>query len=174
MIVAGIDPGISPALSIVSRFNDGSESCVVERIPEEHHWFDPAKLRKLLLKYRVEGVVTEVVGALPQQGVSSTFRFAFATGTICGVVVGLQVPLLRVTPSKWKREVLADYDLGDDNDKKDRKKIQKAAACKFVHDRFPDVSLQPKKRQRTDDIDLADAVCLAVYGLNHYSEFVDG
>jgi hypothetical protein len=89
-----------------------------------------------------------------------------------GVAVGLGIPVMHVTPSKWKRIVLDGYDLGDDAPKKDRKKIQKQAACKFVHDVYPKMNLRPNKRQRTDDIDLADAVCLADYGLRNKHKFL--
>lgn len=169
MILAGIDPGISPAIFIHSFPDDGKY--ILCRIPEENHSFNPWKLRKLLLSNKVQAVCTELVNAISGQGLVSSCRFLRNADLAVGVAIGLGIPVMHVTPSKWKREILADYDLGDDAPPEKRKKIQKQAACSFVHDHFPNLSLKPTSRHRVDDIDLADAVCLGVYGIRHREDF---
>src|SRR5437773_12165536 len=47
-------------------------------------------------------VVIELAGSRPEQGVSSTFKFGRAFGTVVGAVGALNLPLHFVTPSKWK------------------------------------------------------------------------
>lgn len=48
-------------------------------------------------------VILEQVGAMPKQGVSSTFRFGECYGAIQGVVVALGFPIHYVTPQRWKK-----------------------------------------------------------------------
>ncbi|NTE96724.1 hypothetical protein [Agrobacterium tumefaciens] len=45
----------------------------------------------------------ERVGAMPKQGVSSTFTFGHAAGLVEGVVTGAGIPLTLVTPQAWKK-----------------------------------------------------------------------
>jgi crossover junction endodeoxyribonuclease RuvC len=45
----------------------------------------------------------ERVGAMPKQGVSSTFKFGKAYGIAIGVVAALKIPVHFVTPAAWKR-----------------------------------------------------------------------
>ena len=47
--------------------------------------------------------VVEIAGAMPGQGVSSTWKFARATGVVEGVLAGLGWPVHTVTPATWKR-----------------------------------------------------------------------
>lgn len=50
-------------------------------------------------------LVIEEVGARPDEGRSSTFKFGFASGLIEGVAVGRGVPVVRVRPQVWKAEL---------------------------------------------------------------------
>lgn len=47
--------------------------------------------------------VIEQVGAMPKQGVSSTFRFGMAYGSVIAVAQALDVPVELVAPQTWKR-----------------------------------------------------------------------
>ena len=46
--------------------------------------------------------VIELVGAMPKQGSTSGFRFGVGVGLLRGVVSASGVPLVQVTPAKWK------------------------------------------------------------------------
>lgn len=48
-------------------------------------------------------VFLEFVGILPKQGASSAYTFGHATGTVHGVIQGLDLPLTLVAPQKWKK-----------------------------------------------------------------------
>lgn len=47
----------------------------------------------------------EQVGAMPKQGLSSTFNFGVAVGTIEGVLAACEVPYQHIRPAEWKRKV---------------------------------------------------------------------
>ena len=81
MLIA-IDPGaISGACAI---FPDGGEISV-EDLAVANGQLDAASLADLLRGEGVSVAVVERVGAMPKQGVASTFRFGFACGVIEGV-----------------------------------------------------------------------------------------
>jgi crossover junction endodeoxyribonuclease RuvC len=85
-LVIGIDPGLSGALAVL----DGT-----------------GEVRRVAAR-----VVIERVSAMPKQGVSSTFTFGVAFGSILGAVQALNLPIEFVTPVTWKRA------LGLSSDKK--------------------------------------------------------
>jgi crossover junction endodeoxyribonuclease RuvC len=52
---------------------------------------------------RPDLVIIERVGAMPKQGVSSTFRFGKSYGVAIGVVAALKIPVHFVAAGVWKR-----------------------------------------------------------------------
>lgn len=56
--------------------------------------------------------VVEIAGAMPGQGVSSTWKFARATGVVEGVLAGLGWPIHTVSPARWKRALGLGKDKG--------------------------------------------------------------
>lgn len=46
----------------------------------------------------------EQVGAMPKQGVASTFTFGHAAGVVEGIIQGLGIPYTLVTPQAWKKK----------------------------------------------------------------------
>lgn len=53
-------------------------------------------------------VVIEQVNAMPKQGVASSFNFGMGYGIWLGIIAALALPSTRVTPVRWKKDVLAD------------------------------------------------------------------
>ncbi len=105
MIICGIDPGQTGALAFIS--SDGIslyDMPVSARIHGKGQEVTGAELASLLLEYRPDRVMLEVVAAMPKQGVSSVFRFGESYGIVKGVVQALQIPLIGVTPQKWKKQ----------------------------------------------------------------------
>lgn len=47
----------------------------------------------------------EQVHSMPKQGVSTTFKFGKSFGIAIGVVGGLGIPMHRMRPQAWKKEV---------------------------------------------------------------------
>lgn len=93
----------------------------------------------------------EKVHSMPQQGVSSSFKFGRHTGTMYGIVGALGIPLFEVTPQKWKKVVLE----GTAKDK--------AAAADFCSRVYPYISLLATERSRKPHTGIVDAICIARY-----------
>ena len=71
-----------------------------------------AALRHLGVRVVERAAVVEIAGAMPGQGVSSTWKFARATGVVEGVLAGLGWPMHTVTPARWKRDLGLSKDKG--------------------------------------------------------------
>ena len=89
----------------------------------------------------------EQVGSMPNQGVSSTFRFGMAYGIIRGILAGRGMSYQLVRPQKWKKAM----GVGRDKDE-----------CRLLASRmFPN---QARLFVRKKDANRAEAVLIAVYG----------
>jgi len=93
----------------------------------------------------------EKVHSMPEQGVSSVFKFGQNYGTLIGIIGTMGIPLHLVTPQAWKKNILA----GTTKDK--------AAAKDFCRRVYPNVSLLATKRSRVVHDGMADALCIARY-----------
>lgn len=103
----------------------------------------------------IGGVCLEKVGAMPKQGVASTFRFGTGWGMVRGVCAALGLPVVLVMPTQWKRRVLVG--LPHDKD----------GAIRFCTSRWPQADLiLPGCRVPHDG--LADALCIAEYLRIHH------
>lgn len=108
MSVLGIDPGsVSAAYGVLSEdghFKACGDIPVADKMIDPHGWADVVQ-RTMPIE-----TVIEQVGAMPKQGVASSFRFGMGTGIIRGVVQGLGYPLVQVVPGKWKKHFGLDSD----------------------------------------------------------------
>lgn len=107
MLVVGIDPGVHGALALT----DGQRvkvvdmpSFILKRGRGNKTEVDPYGLADAL---RAFGAVTaaflEQVGAMPKQGVSSTFQFGRAAGMAESTIATLGLPLTKVPPGTWMK-----------------------------------------------------------------------
>lgn len=109
--VIGIDPGISGAISVFSRFPSTLHNVVdmptleVDSGKTKKRHISAAGLRDILVCYPEAHVVIEKVGAMPGQGVTSMFNFGRSAGIIEGVVAALRNPHTYVTPAIWTKGV---------------------------------------------------------------------
>lgn len=119
----GIDPGLEGAVVGVSVA--GQVFC--EDTPILHTENSAGKARRIydevamaICLGKIEGklrllpncfdvhVVIEQVHAMPKQGVASSFTFGMGYGIWLGIIAALGFASTRVTPQRWKKEVLAD------------------------------------------------------------------
>ncbi len=149
MTIIGIDPGLSGGVAFLN-----ADARAVP-MPTAGGEIDARALAVLLMEAMPSLVVAEKVGAMPKQGLSSTFKFGKGYGTIIGICAAYQIRLELVTPQRWKGEVLA----GTARDKQ--------AAIDYCTRAFPSVSLIPP-RCRVPQDGMADALCLAEYGRRAY------
>ncbi len=151
-LVVGIDPGLDGAVAVIGP--EGVEAAVTPTLAAGRggrRQYDAAAMARLLAGREVELAVIEAVGAMPGQGVASTFGFGVGYGLWLGVLAALQIPHQAVSPQAWNRVILA----GTARDK--------AAAIAFASRRFPCVPLLATPRSRVPHDGIADAMCLAEF-----------
>ena len=111
MIIFGIDPGVSGAISVL-------EDKKIIEVFDMPTMIDGKKNKKQvngsqvtnIIKERLNNdkekevvVVVEHVNAMPGQGVTSMFNFGQSFGVIKGICSALSLPIYFVRPTKWKK-----------------------------------------------------------------------
>ena len=153
MIIIGIDPGISGAISVV-------ENKKILEVYDTPTMIDGKKNKRQInsaqvtniIKERLSGgkdvvVVVEQVNAMPGQGVTSMFNFGQSFGVIKGICAALSLPIYFVRPTKWKKH----FNLIKTNKDASRTKVIEA---------YPEIS---SKLHRKKDSNRADAILIALY-----------
>lgn len=153
MRVLGIDPGLGGALALLSSESGFVAACPMPLVGGE---LDYPAIADFLRDFDPDLVVMERVHSHPKQGVASTFKFGEGFGGIRGVCGALGFRLELALPTTWKAAVLA----GTAKDK--------AAAVAYVRRAFPDAPLFVSARSRVPHTGIADALCLAAYGLRTF------
>lgn len=106
--ILGIDPGLSGA---VAFYNPDDPSFVTaDDVPVAGHEIDVATLAQRIARMHPDVCFIERVGAMPKQGVASTFKFGMAFGMVRGVVAAAGIPMHLVTPAMWKKHFRLDSD----------------------------------------------------------------
>ena len=153
MIIFGIDPGVSGAISIL-------EDKKILEIYDMPTMIDGKKNKKQVNGSQVTNiikenlttgketvVVVEHVNAMPGQGVTSMFNFGQSFGVIKGICSALSLPIYFVRPSKWKKH----FNLINTNKDASRTKVIQV---------YPEIS---SKLSRKKDSNKADAILIARY-----------
>ena len=109
MIVFGIDPGVSGALSVYEdkKLKEVIDMPTMSAGKQNKKQINAAQL-SLEIKNRINGsteiaVVIEQVSAMPGQGVTSMFNFGQSFGVIKGICSALTLPIYFIRPVKWKK-----------------------------------------------------------------------
>jgi len=150
MIIFGVDPGVSGAISVL-------ENKKVIEVFDMPTMIDGKKNKKQvngsqvtnIIKERLNDdkeiiVVVEHVNAMPGQGVTSMFNFGQSFGVIKGICSALSLPIYFV---KWKKH----FNLI---------KTNKDASRTKVIETYPEIS---SKLSRKKDSNKADAILIARY-----------
>jgi crossover junction endodeoxyribonuclease RuvC len=153
MMIFGIDPGISGAISIL-------EDKKIIEIYDMPTMIDGKKNKKQvngsqvanIFKEKIDSkreisVVVEHVNAMPGQGVTSMFNFGQSFGVIKGVCSALSLPIYFIRPTKWKKH----FNLINTNKDASRTKVIEI---------YPEIS---SKLSRKKDSNKADAILIARY-----------
>ena len=159
MIVFGIDPGVSGALSIYvnKKLKEAIDMPTMSEGKKNKKQINAAQLA-LEIKKRIDGfqdvaVVIEHVTAMPGQGVTSMFNFGQSFGVIKGICSALTLPIYFVRPVKWKKHFNL---IGSSKDASRTKAIEL----------FPNFTNDMKRKK---DANKADAILIGRYFLDHYS-----
>jgi len=153
MMIFGIDPGVSGAISVL-------ENKKVIEVFDMPTMIDGKKSKRQvngaqvsnIFKERLKDdkeivVVVEHVNAMPGQGVTSMFNFGQSFGVIKGISSALSLPIYFVRPTKWKKH----FNLI---------KTNKDASRTKVIEIYPEIS---SKLSRKKDSNKADAILIARY-----------
>ena len=108
MMIWGIDPGLNGGVVLL----DTSVDCNPQifdmptlQVGKSKREVSPILLADILMEDANAPVVVEKVSAMPGQGVTSMFNFGKGYGYIMGVLAGLQMRVVNVTPNRWKKDM---------------------------------------------------------------------
>jgi crossover junction endodeoxyribonuclease RuvC len=153
MVIYGIDPGFSGAIAIYEAGLSWGKMRVYDMpIMKSAKGKTILNLSEILNILQPEDphhnlAVIEQVGAMPNQGVSSTFRFGQGFGQLQMAIAAQKLPVQYVTPQKWKSHFGLSRDKG----------VSRSVAMQ----RFPEIADQFK---RVKDDGRAEAALIALYG----------
>ena len=154
MLIFGIDPGISGAISIFknNKFVEVLDMPTMIDGKKNKRQVNGAQFAHIIKEYSngYDGemsVIVEQVNAMPGQGVTSMFSFGQSFGVIKGVCSALNIPIYFVRPLKWKKY----FDL---------LKTNKDASRTKAIQMYPHIS---DKISRKKDSNKADAILIASY-----------
>ena len=106
-LLCGIDPGLSGAVAFYNFETKSLDSVfdiptqVKKNGKREIDTFHLTQLIDMRASHVLLAVIEEV-HAMPEQGVSSTFTFGYATGIVTGVIAGFNIPAIRTPAAVWK------------------------------------------------------------------------
>lgn len=144
--IMGIDPGsVSGAYALLMP----NGQALVEDLPVVDKQVNASAFAKMITQTPPSVAVVELVGSMPKQGLSSTFKFGMGCGIIRGVLAALDIPVIQVTPAKWKRALGLNAD----------KEKSRALAIRL----YPGARGLDRKR----DAGRAEALLLAHWYRNH-------
>ena len=153
MIIIGIDPGISGAISVIEnkKILEVYDTPTMIDGKKNKRQINSAQVTNIIKERLIERkdivVVVEQVNAMPGQGVTSMFNFGQSFGVIKGICAALSLPIYFVRPSKWKKH----FNLIKTNKDASRTKVIEA---------YPEIS---NKLHRKKDSNRADAILIALY-----------
>ena len=117
-VLVAFDPGISGAAAFHTV--ESGHFLTAEDLPVVAGQVDAVSLANRLSEMKPVAAFVERVGAMPKQGVSSTFKFGQANGVLIGILAALHIPVHFITPGTWKKH----YGLDADKEKSRLKALQ--------------------------------------------------
>jgi crossover junction endodeoxyribonuclease RuvC len=104
MNTLAFDPGLNGAVAVLDPTGDIIVSFDIPTVGAgKQRRVDAANLADAIREHTPYAfAVVEQAAARPGQGVSSTFRFGQAYGTILGILGALAIPVRHISPARWK------------------------------------------------------------------------
>lgn len=107
-LIMGVDPGIRGGIAFLGGRYLGELHCY--DIPTVGSEVDVEEVCRLIRQHEPKLAVIERAGAMPKQGVSSTFKYGVAYGMLRGALTACNVPHHLVAPTQWKKRFALDRD----------------------------------------------------------------
>jgi hypothetical protein len=143
--ILGIDPGLTGAVAFF--FPGAPDRVAAEDMPVVAGEIDCATLAARIAQMGPAFAIVERGGAMPGQGVASTFKFSASYGSVRGVLAALQIRSHLVAPAVWKKHFRLDSD----------KEKARALALRLF-------AASPEHFSRKRDHNKAEASLLALFG----------
>ncbi len=105
----GIDPGLTGALALLNDDSSISDLTDMPVVPltGKRNQVNAVELSRIIKFWQTDNpkitAFLEQVSAMPGQGVSSMFGFGVSFGIVRGVLAALGIPVVLITPQKWKK-----------------------------------------------------------------------
>jgi len=135
-----------------------------QTLPRGNRIIDEAALSALIDEHRPCVAMTEDVWGIKGQAGKSMFTFGEAYGAIVTSCAFKRLPLKKVNPKEWQKEIIPGI--------KSREELKKASIA-WARENYPDAILIPP-RGRVADHNRADAVCICHYHRIQRGEFARG
>ncbi len=158
--ILGIDPGAHGAIAVLDEAGELLDVFDMPSTPEANGRTatNAPLLAPILARAHARVAFCEFVGARPTDAKAAAFSFGRARGVIEGCAGALNLPIVFLTPSTWKR--LADIPPGVEN--KDLARTRAIA-------RWPG---HAEKFARKCDVDRAEAALIGLAGLKREAAHV--
>ena len=106
--ILGVDPGINGAIAFLDVTRGELKvfdmpALVVERNGKAKREISAQMLAAIFVQHRPDAAFVERVGAMPGQGLSSTWAFAMGVGQIVGVLAALEIDMHWLAPRVWQK-----------------------------------------------------------------------
>lgn len=152
-MIIGIDPGLDGAVAVLTGADlvlFDTPTLNVKGASGNRREYHLNAMAGFLRMYAARATAyIENVHAMPGQGVRSMFTMGLGLGAWMGILAGLEIPVTRVTPQRWKGVMLDG--MGKDKD---------AGRLRAMQLRPNDAS----RFERKKDDGRADAYLIAEYG----------
>lgn len=105
-LILGVDPGKTGAFAVIDAHS--GDLIAVEDMPIIGKHVNSAQVAVLLREWATLGdlrVVLEDVHSMPGNGHAGAFSFGRSKGVVEGCVASSGLPIVLVSPAKWKRDV---------------------------------------------------------------------
>lgn len=167
MYILGIDPGLKGGLCVLS------EEGIVEviRMPtckrpnRKGNYIDVDKVLQFICKYDIDSVYMERQFILRSQGMSSGSKTMYQVGILYGLAYSQCSDIHEINAKDWQKNIFKKLD--------DSKMIvaynyddTKLKSIAYVEQTYDKSYLFYSKRQTKPSDGLADAICIAAYGLS--------
>lgn len=153
-VFAGIDPGFSGAIALLSIEGKvvAAHDMPVLKVGKKNV-LNEGQIKRILSSYPLQHVFIEKAGVMPKQGAVSGSRYVGSYEFVRGLCLGLGIPCTPVTPQAWKKKMMAGT------------AKEKEASIWVVNQIHPHLELTRKK-----DHGKADACLIAEYGRREFAK----
>ena len=165
MYVLGIDPGLSGGLCVVNEDGivDVMRMPTCKRPNRKGNYIDVDKVLAFMQKYELDSIYVERQFILRSQGMSSGSKTMYQSGILYGLAYSQCSDLYEINAKDWQKDIFSKVvETNINSYNYDDTKLKSIA---YVEQTYGGQHLFYSKRQTKPSDGLADAICIAAYGL---------